>query len=473
MAVLSGKTSAGPYIGDGEQKVFSFDFPILDPKHVAVYVGGNRVERNISVYGDNTGGRVEFLTAPVKGARVAILRDMPLTQEMDLQNNTAFLPEVLEAAFDRQIMIAQQLSENIGRAATYAPGMEGVTDIAATAVVAVEAAKNAVAAAQETAESLTEIRTTREKVLTEIADSQQSALAELTTKSETTLQIADTAVAQLTEKNAEAQEAYNQVSEMLASADIMANDTLVRFETSFILEEEQGTYPEWEAVYAANREILAVLPRNLGGHMLTLDFGKQEMADGYGYELDGFYNGEIAVRGQFYYSRWFTATDKCAIRVHNCACPVRFESCEFRNLNEEGARSFVRVSDSQAVSFLGCWFYGGFWPGIDPEFPSGGLILASNSNISFNKDPEEENAIWDFSPGGYNNVVNLVIPPHLQEEFQAVRFFDENQQYFAKQNAFDALAARVEELGHVDWPLAFGALSERVAELERRLNTTN
>ena len=440
MAVLSGKTSAGPYIGDGEQRVFPFDFPILDPKHVAVYVDGNRVEGDISVSGGNTGGRVEFLTAPVKGARVAILRDMPLTQEMDLQNNTAFLPEVLEAAFDRQIMIAQQLSENIGRAATYAPGMGGPPmDIATATTVAVEAAKNAVAAAQESAESLVEI-----------ADLTQSALAELTTKSETTLQIVDTAVTQLTEKNAEAQETYNQVSEMLVGADIMGKDSLIYLKyTPELNPDTEDKYPEWEVLYDANCKTLAALPRNLGGRTLVLSFGEQHIGDGPGYTISGFYNGEIAVQGRFYYSKLFAAEDKCAIKVLNCACPVRFENCEFHNLNDTDgnwARSFVWVRDSQAVSFWGCWFYGRFWPGIDLEFPSGGLILASNSNISFNKDPEEKNADWDFSPGGYNNVVNLVIPTHLREEFQAVRFFDENQQYFAKQKAFEALAARVAAL---------------------------
>jgi hypothetical protein len=453
MAVLSGKTSAGPYIGDGEQKVFSFDFPILDPKHVAVYVGGNKVERNISVYGDSTGGRVEFLTAPVKGARVAILRDMPLTQEMDLQNNTAFLPEVLEAAFDRQIMIAQQLSENIGRAATYAPGMEGVTDIAATAVVAVEAAKNAVAAAQETAESLTELRTTQEEVLTEIADSQQSALAELTTKSETTLQIADTAVTQLTEKNAEAQEAYNQVFTMLESADIMGKDSMISLEyTPDVIEDED--YPAWEALYTANCNTLAELPRNLGGHTLTLSFGNQYMADSDGYELDGFYNGEIIVRGHFYYSSLFAVADKRTMLVRDCACPVYFEDCGFHNLKQTNAYAFVWVKNSLAVSFLRCVFDGKFYPKMDVDYPSGGLILSFNSNISFTDDPEESNTIWDFSNGGGNDISGIIVPTDLQGEFQAVRFFDENQQYFAKQKAFNALV-------------------ERVAELERRLNITN
>lgn len=439
MTVLSGTISAGPYIGDGVQREFPFEFPILDTRHVAVYLGGNRVDRGVTVTGGSDGGKVVFDVAPVKEMRIAILRDMPLTQEMDLQNNTAFLPEVLEAAFDRLVMIAQQLYENIGRAATYAPGMEGVTDIAATAYMAVEAAKTAALAAQETANALAELR-----------QSQQAALAELASKSEAASQLANDAITRLTEKDTEVEAKYSQVSDMLAGAEILESDRTVNFADLPDPDPSGGDYAymNWENTLRANVELLNTLPRNLGGHTLTLSFnGYQHSGDAPGlYLIDGFYNGKVVIQGNFLFDRW-SVPESPLLRVKNCSCEVLFGNCVFRNASENSyAYNFILVENCKAVDFAGCSFSGKFYPGIDVDYPSGALILAANSDVAFNRDDEYYGMGWDSFDFGGNDVSQIEVPEHAAGKFLPVRFFDEKQSYFAKAKELSALQAKVTDL---------------------------
>lgn len=113
---------SGPYVCDGTIREFDFDFPVIDPSHVAVYKDGERLES--SAYGLETwpgGGRISLNAIPANGSRVAIIRDVPLLQDVDLQNNTAFLPEVIESALDRLTMICQQLRETFSRTLTVPP----------------------------------------------------------------------------------------------------------------------------------------------------------------------------------------------------------------------------------------------------------------------------------------------------------------------------------------------------------------
>ena len=67
------------------------------------------------------GGSVVFAAAPAAGSAVAVERNVPTTQEVDLQNNTAFLPEVLEGALDKLTMICQQLQSRLARSMVLPP----------------------------------------------------------------------------------------------------------------------------------------------------------------------------------------------------------------------------------------------------------------------------------------------------------------------------------------------------------------
>ena len=126
MTVASTLSKAGPYACDGVQTRFPFDFAVLDKKHIAVYINSALVVSGYSVelVEDQEGGTVVMTAPPRAGASLIILRDVPFTQWTDLQNRTAFYPEVLETAYDKLTMICQQLRELLSRVVIVPPGVE-------------------------------------------------------------------------------------------------------------------------------------------------------------------------------------------------------------------------------------------------------------------------------------------------------------------------------------------------------------
>lgn len=129
MAVHTTNSKAGPYVADGTQRDFPFRFPVIDHSHLAVYLDGGRVDSGeYTIYDEGQeGGSVRFTVPPKSGERVTLLRDIPLTQETDIQNNTAFYPEVLETAFDKLTMICQQFAEELQRVVKTGVGETDVT----------------------------------------------------------------------------------------------------------------------------------------------------------------------------------------------------------------------------------------------------------------------------------------------------------------------------------------------------------
>lgn len=108
------------YTGNGATLAFAYPFRILDASHLKVYVDTVLQASGYAVsgVGGATGGTVTFSAAPANGAVVLLLRDVPLTQTVDTQNNETILEDVLDASLDKLTMIAQQIAENIGRSPT-------------------------------------------------------------------------------------------------------------------------------------------------------------------------------------------------------------------------------------------------------------------------------------------------------------------------------------------------------------------
>lgn len=146
MTVGSSLSKAGPFIADGVQKEFPYEFSLLDPTHIAVWVDGSRILKGFTV----TQNSVVFTEAPAEGSKVTLIRDVPFTQETDIQNNTAFFPEVIEKALDKLTMISQQLKEKSERSLTLLPG-EGGADLQSF-IERVSAAETAAATAETAAE---------------------------------------------------------------------------------------------------------------------------------------------------------------------------------------------------------------------------------------------------------------------------------------------------------------------------------
>lgn len=122
MTVPSTEYKAGPFVCDGTQTEFPFHFPVLDKDHIEVWKDGVPVIIGYAVVlSGSTGGTVIFTEAPENGSRVAIIRAVPINQLTDIQNNTAFLPEVLETEYDKGTMIDQMLAEALSRCLKVSP----------------------------------------------------------------------------------------------------------------------------------------------------------------------------------------------------------------------------------------------------------------------------------------------------------------------------------------------------------------
>jgi microcystin-dependent protein len=94
---------------------------VEEAEHLRVYKDDLPVESGYTVRLLENGGSVVFAAAPAAGSAVAVERNVPTTQEVDLQNNTAFLPEVLEGALDKLTMICQQLQSRLARSMVLPP----------------------------------------------------------------------------------------------------------------------------------------------------------------------------------------------------------------------------------------------------------------------------------------------------------------------------------------------------------------
>lgn len=155
MTVPSTEYKGGPYVCDGEQTEFPFHFPVLDASHIQVWKDGAIVVLGYTVnLEESGGGTVVFSSAPEEGSKVAIIRDVPITQLTDLQNNTAFLPEILETEYDKGAMIDQMLAEILSRCLKVSPTDDALdfSGIVAELRAAVAEAKNYADLAKQYAE---------------------------------------------------------------------------------------------------------------------------------------------------------------------------------------------------------------------------------------------------------------------------------------------------------------------------------
>lgn len=125
MTVSSEVNRAGPYLGNGSTTVFGFGFRILSASHLRVIITDeDGVETDlpypsgysVTGVGANAGGSITISPAPVTGSSITILRNVPMVQETDLENQGAYYAETVERQFDLIVMQNQQQSEELRRA---------------------------------------------------------------------------------------------------------------------------------------------------------------------------------------------------------------------------------------------------------------------------------------------------------------------------------------------------------------------
>ncbi len=125
---ISNTNSRVVYEGNGSATVFDITFPYFsDSKNLYVYHraadGAQTLLTEDTDYSVDTSA--DTVTYPLSGdplpsgEYLAILRDLPAIQELDLVNNDPFDANLVEQALDRTTMLAQQTEEKIDRAMVY------------------------------------------------------------------------------------------------------------------------------------------------------------------------------------------------------------------------------------------------------------------------------------------------------------------------------------------------------------------
>jgi hypothetical protein len=105
------------YVGNDVTTVFSAPFNFFDDTDLdVILVNDTTAVETVQILttnytvtgGDGSTGSVTMLVAPPTGTTLVIERNVPFTQEIDLEPNDPFPAEVTEEGFDRSVMLAQQ-----------------------------------------------------------------------------------------------------------------------------------------------------------------------------------------------------------------------------------------------------------------------------------------------------------------------------------------------------------------------------
>lgn len=165
MTIASEVNKSGPYTGDGVNTSFAYGFKIFHKNDIEVIKTtiASGVEEVLTVDVDYTvnsvGSDTGTITYPVSGSPLAathkltIIRDMTFKQEVDLENQGGYYPDVVEQVFDRIEMKLQQLKEVTDRAVTTDASSTTTPDELLTSIAAAVAAAQAAQAGAETAET--------------------------------------------------------------------------------------------------------------------------------------------------------------------------------------------------------------------------------------------------------------------------------------------------------------------------------
>lgn len=123
------------YAGDGTTVDFATGFRFLEDGDLKVIktVVATGIETELDIIsdytvtgaGDDMGGTVTTLVAPLSTEKLSILRNVPLTQGTDYVENDEFPAESHERALDKLTMIVQQIQEQLDRTLKQTESQEG------------------------------------------------------------------------------------------------------------------------------------------------------------------------------------------------------------------------------------------------------------------------------------------------------------------------------------------------------------
>jgi hypothetical protein len=133
MTVNSTVRTAGPYVGTGSTGPYTFSFEVFQQSDVLVQVVSPTgttsdltlgTDYSVALNADQTnspGGTVTLVNALVSGDDLVITSAIPITQGTSIPNNGGFYPKIIEQAFDKVTIIAQQIAETADRALVLPP----------------------------------------------------------------------------------------------------------------------------------------------------------------------------------------------------------------------------------------------------------------------------------------------------------------------------------------------------------------
>lgn len=145
---VSSTTNKQSYNGNGSQSVFAYGFKIFADGDIKVYVGTAlktiSTHYTLSGVGVTSGGNVTFTAGnePDAGTgNVTLLRSLGLTQGVDLINYGKFDAEVIEAQYDKIVMMVQQLQEQADRTIKFSTTVSDAGGVEITDTVAQRSGK--------------------------------------------------------------------------------------------------------------------------------------------------------------------------------------------------------------------------------------------------------------------------------------------------------------------------------------------
>ena len=125
MTISSETARSGPYTGNGITDTFAYGFKVYDQADLKVVhttvldvesTWTVDVDYTVTDVGEDAGGNCVAATPPATGETITILRDMDLLQGTALTNQSGYVGEAHERAWDELTQMTQQVSEKTDRA---------------------------------------------------------------------------------------------------------------------------------------------------------------------------------------------------------------------------------------------------------------------------------------------------------------------------------------------------------------------
>ena len=347
----------------GESAVFSFPYRFFNASDIQcyLYTPGSESEEvlvrntdfSVEVKSDySSGAEITLLRDPLPvGSKFTILRSVPITQTLALPLLGKLPSAALEVQLDRLVMMLQQLEEQL-RLCIKIPYGSSITDLVPGLEKTLLDAIAAINSEATTAEA-------RYAAIT-------AAVAALET--------------QVAAGTAAIDAAKAAVEEMLDGAEILDKNTSVSFDSVWMTDpSDAGQIDDAWAAYEANRAKLAALPRNLGGHTLTIHLNALRFGvDWGGYSIGGFYNGQLFIVGNpASYQQYADSGNNCysVLELTNCLCPVTVSGL----LVGGALNCAVRADSCPCLKILGNTFSGPYTQ-EESDAPYGAAAILTNAS---------------------------------------------------------------------------------------------